>query len=86
MEDSEIRPGLYPKPPVLAKRLESDPSRDFWIIKHGIKMSGMPAWGYTHDDDTIWAIVAFLQKLPKLSSAEYQTLTAETNERGAQTD
>ena len=42
MEDSEIRPGLYPQPPELAK-LHLDPKDAFWVIKHGIKMSAMPA-------------------------------------------
>ena len=74
MYDSEIRPGLYPQPPILAKRRPREPAQDFWIIKHGIKMSGMPAWGATHDDDAIWGMVAFLQKLPELSPDAYQQL------------
>jgi len=50
--------------------------RQFWIIKHGIKASGMPAWGPTHDDERIWAMVAFLQRLPELTPEQYQILTA----------
>jgi mono/diheme cytochrome c family protein len=42
----------------------------FVIVKDGIKMTGMPAWGTTHSDSALWAIVAFLQRL--------QTLTPET--------
>jgi mono/diheme cytochrome c family protein len=76
VEESEIRKGLYPKPPDLHAAPRADPSRQFWVIKHGIKMSAMPAWGVTHDDPAIWGIVAFLQKLPTLSAAEYQRLTA----------
>lgn len=49
---------------------------NFWVIKHGIKASGMPAWGKTHDDKRIWAMVAFLQKLPDLTPGQYQILTA----------
>ena len=30
----------------------------FWTIKHGIKMSAMPAWGTTHDNQAIWNIVS----------------------------
>ena len=48
----------------------------FWIVKHGIKASGMPSWGPTHDDQRIWAMVAFLQKLPQLTPEQYQILTA----------
>ncbi|WP_428383988.1 c-type cytochrome [Nevskia ramosa] len=51
-------------------------ARQFWIIKHGIKASGMAAFGATHDDGRIWAMVAFLQKLPALTPAQYQILTA----------
>ena len=50
--------------------------RQFWIIKHGIKASGMPAWGPGHDDERIWNMVAFLQRLPKLTADQYQILTA----------
>lgn len=75
MEDSEIRSGLYPQPPNLSQ-VRVDPQDAFWVIKHGIKMSAMPAWGLTHDDDTIWSMVAFLQKLPDLTPAQYKDLVA----------
>jgi mono/diheme cytochrome c family protein len=78
-EDSEIRAGLYPKPPQLTRRVRASPAETFWVIKHGIKMSGMPAWGMTHDDSSIWGLVAFLQKLPDLTPAQYQAL-AKTQE------
>ena len=74
MDDSEIRHGLYPKPPQLP-RFAPDPAEAFWIVKHGIKFTGMPAWGPTHTDPMIWAIVAFLQKQPAMSAAEYKRLT-----------
>jgi len=74
--ESEIRKGLYPRPPELREAAHADASRQFWVIKHGIKMSAMPAWGATHDDDAIWGIVAFLRKLPALSAAQYQALAA----------
>jgi mono/diheme cytochrome c family protein len=75
MKDSEIRPGLYPQPPNLA-RLRVAPGEAFWVIKHGIKMSAMPAWGGSHDDATIWSMVAFLQKLPDLSPKQYKDMVA----------
>ncbi|WP_339616330.1 cytochrome c [uncultured Gilvimarinus sp.] len=50
--------------------------RQFWIIKHGIKASGMPAWAPGHDDKRIWNMVAFINQLPKLDQAQYQILTA----------
>ncbi len=75
MADSEIRPGLYPQPPQLSK-FRPDPREAFWVIKHGIKMSAMPAWGSSHDDPTIWSMVAFLQKLPDLSPQQYKDMVA----------
>ena len=75
MEDSEIRPGLYPQPPELSK-VRVDPKDAFWVIKHGVKMSAMPAWGGSHDDPTIWSMVAFLRKLPDLTPAQYKDIVA----------
>lgn len=73
MKESPTRQGLYPKPPKLAER-EINPRRVFWVIKHGIKMTGMPAWGASHDDDTIWSLVAFLNQLPRLSPQQYKEM------------
>lgn len=75
MKDSEIRPGLYPEPPNLSQ-VRVEPQDAFWIIKHGIKMSAMPAWGLSHDDPTIWSMVAFLQKLPDMTRAQYKDIVA----------
>ena len=74
-KDSEIRPGLYPQPPNLSQ-VRIDPKDEFWVIKHGIKMSAMPAWGASHDDATIWSMVAFLQKLPEMTPAQYKDIVA----------
>ena len=82
---SDLSLGLYPAPPNLAvapgelgHRYEptQQKRKRFWIIKHGIKASGMPAWGPGHDDDRIWSMVAFLDRLPTLSPVQYQILTA----------
>lgn len=73
---SELTQGLYPQPPNLAMSPRTNAARQFWIIKHGIKASGMAAFGKTHDDARIWAIVAFLQRLPELNAGQYQVLTA----------
>jgi mono/diheme cytochrome c family protein len=84
-EDTEIRRGLYPQPPNLGQPeqhagghhhgdMTGSARRQFWIIKHGIKMTAMPAWGTTHSDEEIWGLVAFLQKLPEMSPEEYAKL------------
>ncbi len=75
MSESEIRPGLYPKPPKLAEH-PFHPRETFWVIKHGLKMTGMPAWGLGHDDATIWSIVAFVGKLPEMSAQQYKDIVA----------
>ena len=73
---SDIRTGLYPHPPALAEEQVDDGQRAFWIIKHGIKMSAMPAWGKTLDDAAIWDIVAFVRQMPTMTPETYQQLTA----------
>jgi len=72
---SDIRTGLYPHPPNLAQEDIPDPRRAFWTIKHGIKMSAMPAWCKTLDEPTIWDIVAFLRQMPTVSPETYQQLS-----------
>ncbi len=88
--ESDFTLGLYPSPPNLAKpeilELAEEKQlaalqRQFWIIKHGIKASGMPAWGKTHDDERIWNMVAFLQRLPSLTEDQYQIITARKNNK-----
>ena len=71
---SELRIGLYPHPPNLAQEDIQESRRAFWIIKHGIKMSAMPAWGKTLDDAAIWDVVAFVRKMPSMAPEDYQQL------------
>ena len=75
VSDTPLRQGLYPQPPELARH-RMDAQTTFWVVKHGIKMSGMPAWGKSHGDDVLWSIVAFLQKLPDLDAKQYRELIA----------
>jgi mono/diheme cytochrome c family protein len=69
---SDLRTGLYPHPPNLAQEDIQESRRTFWIIKHGIKMSAMPAWGKTLDDAAIWDVVAFVRKMPSMTAEDYQ--------------
>ena len=67
--------GLNPPPPDLVESaVAMSPAELFWVTKHGIKMTGMPAWGATHDDDAIWPVVAFMTKLPELDAISYRDL------------
>ena len=72
---SDLRPGLYPHPPNLAQEEMQPAQRAFWIVKHGIKMSAMPAWGKTLDDAAIWDVVAFIRKMPAMTPETYQELS-----------
>ena len=89
--ENDMSLGLYPSPPNLTVSADKhdhdhgegshdDPNviarQQYWVIKHGIMASGMAAFGPTHDDDRIWAMVAFLQKLPELTPQQYQIITA----------
>lgn len=70
----ETAQGMYPKPPDLTHVSERfRPAELFWIIKHGLKMSGMPSMA--HDGDAmLWSTVAFLQRLPHMSGEDYNGL------------
>ena len=75
INSSEIRKGLLPEPPKLQEAVDDwKPNELFWIIKNGVKMTGMPAWGPTHSDQKIWAIVAFLEKLPHMTAEQYKEM------------
>lgn len=73
---SELSQGLYPAPPNLSRLADIDAAQAFWVIKHGIKASGMPAWGKSMEDSDIWDLVAFLERLPALNSAQYEAEVA----------
>ena len=74
MKRTEISRGLYPRAPELRRGSGLTPAEEFWVVKHGIKMTGMPAWGVTHSDEILWDVVAFLRKMPELAAEEYQAL------------
>lgn len=80
MGSTELSQSLYPAPPNLAQRgTGGDPAATFWVIKHGIKASGMPAWGKSMNDDYIWGMVAFIERLPQLDAAQYRSLVASSD-------
>jgi mono/diheme cytochrome c family protein len=74
MKRTEISRGLYPRAPELRRKTNLTPAEQFWVVKHGVKMTGMPAWGVTHDDDLLWDVIAFVRKLPELTPEQYETL------------
>lgn len=76
LSDSELSQGLNPQPPNFSqlKSLDLTPAEIFWIIKNGIRMTGMPSWGATHDDEKIWALTAFVSQLPEMKEPDYQAM------------
>jgi len=66
---------MTPHPPFLPERIDRwDDAELFQIVKHGIKFTGMPAWTAPKRNDEIWAVVAFLRQLPRLSADQYWRL------------
>lgn len=81
-ESTELAQGLYPQAPVFYQRkslteanaIEAQAKAYFWVIKNGLKMTAMPAWGLTHDDETIWAMTFFVQQLGNMTADHYRNL------------
>jgi thiosulfate dehydrogenase len=68
---SPVAKGEYPPPPQLATEgVEDDPEAySFWIIKHGIRWTGMPSWKDSLTDQQIWTLALFLKHMDKLPPA-----------------
>ena len=78
VEWAKFSEGLRPDPPDLTKIVnDRTPAELFWVVKNGIKMTGMPGFGATGvPDPEIWQIAAFLKKLPSVSEADFKAWTA----------
>lgn len=77
VDKTELSQALYPSPPDLSKIGDGgDAAAAFWTIKHGIKATGMPAWGKSMGDQYIWGIVAFLDQLPQMNAEQYKSMVA----------
>jgi mono/diheme cytochrome c family protein len=76
VESSEIGKGLYPPAPALwdEESAALTPAQLHWIVEHGVKDTGMPAFGVTHDERELWEIVAFVDRLPSISPEQYAAL------------
>jgi len=73
-EWAKFSEGLRPDPPDLKDLVnDREPRHLFWVVKNGIKMTGMPGFGLIGTEDKeIWSIVAFLKKLPNVSEADFK--------------
>jgi hypothetical protein len=69
--------GLNPPAPDLAiAARERTAAELYWVTRHGIRMTGMPAWGLTHSEDELWPLVALILRFPELGEGEYERLLA----------
>jgi cytochrome c553 len=72
---SPVSRGMLPEPPDLRPQIgQWTPAQLFWIVRHGIKYTGMPAWPAPQRADEVWDVVAFLLRLPEMEEAEYRRL------------
>ena len=70
-----IAQGLLPVPPDLKYKVsEWTPEELFYIVKHGVKFTGMPAFPSQKRDDEVWDVVAFLLQFPDLDEAGYREM------------
>jgi len=75
LQSPRIAAAMTPHPPPLPSLVaERDPEELFYVVKHGIKFTGMPAWPSQQRDDEVRAVVAFLLELPKLDADAYRRL------------
>ncbi len=72
---NRIPNNMLPEPPYLPEAAGDWTAEElFWIVKHGLKYTGMPAWPAESRDDEVWAVTAFLARLPQISAEEYAVL------------
>ncbi|WP_203329173.1 c-type cytochrome [Candidatus Laterigemmans baculatus] len=82
IEPEEFARGLNPDPPELSTVLADWSDGElYWLTKHGIRMTGMPAFGPTHSDEDVWRIVAFVRQLSDLT-ADQRDVLREAVEQG----
>lgn len=73
--DTPAASGLNPRPPKLLDLAgRGEPQEQFWVISNGVRMTGMPAFGPTHEDSELWSLVAFLRAMDGGNAATYQSL------------
>jgi mono/diheme cytochrome c family protein len=74
-EETAASLGLNPPAPELEQLLKNrTPAEAFVVLRDGVRMSGMAAFGPTHSEQQLWQLVAFLEQMTGASAAEYETL------------
>jgi mono/diheme cytochrome c family protein len=73
--DSQFGRSFYPRVPQFFSDAPDMPdNQNFYITKHGIRWTGMPAWGKTLNDTQIWTVTTFLSNIEKLPPAAKKEL------------
>jgi mono/diheme cytochrome c family protein len=55
-----------PAPQFMSDSADMADNENFYIIQHGIRWTGMPAWKSKFNDTQVWQLVTFLKKMDKL--------------------
>ncbi|HKJ87363.1 MAG TPA: cytochrome c [Gammaproteobacteria bacterium] len=73
---------MLPEPPDLKEAGEEmSPGEIYWVIKHGVRMTGMPAWGPHLEDKELWSLVALIKQFPEMTPQQYQALVAKAKQQ-----
>ena len=84
-EPTALARGLNPQAPDLAESARHlYPEELFWVTRHGIRMTGMPAWGPTHSDEELWPLVALITGFPEFGDEDYTRLLEAAREAGVE--
>ncbi|MBI4774696.1 MAG: cytochrome c [Deltaproteobacteria bacterium] len=73
----EFAEGLYPSPPSMTSgslQSELGKAEIYWIVRHGVKLTGMPAFGPTHTEEQLWGLVAFVEDVPRTAPEQYRQM------------
>jgi mono/diheme cytochrome c family protein len=75
VEREEFAGAMNPRPPDLGKATDDlSIEQVFWIAKNGLKMTGMPAFGKTDEDEELWKVAAFVKQMNKVSPQQYAAI------------
>jgi mono/diheme cytochrome c family protein len=69
----EFGRGMKPEPPDLANVAREMELREvYWVLHHGIRHTGMPAFGGSHSTEDLWAIATFVERFDEMTPAQYE--------------
>lgn len=71
----DLAAGMTPSPPYLIDAARQwTPAQLYWILAQGVKMTAMPSWRASRTNVQVWNVVAFLEALPYISTAQYSRM------------